>query len=67
MNSGEALDNDGSSSQMPGLQRSMLSAGSLTVVVISNSNPGHTIGLNTTQRIYLMLGVLCIVYSTMQH
>lgn len=48
MNSGEALDNDGSSSQMPGLQRSMLSAGALTVVVVSDHHPGHTVGLHTT-------------------
>lgn len=45
VNSGKALDDDGSSSKMPGLQRSVLSAGTLTVVVISNNNPGHTVGL----------------------
>lgn len=45
MNSGKALDDDGSSSKMPGLQRCVLSAGTLTVVVVSNNNPGHTVGL----------------------
>lgn len=45
MNSGKALDNDGSSSQVPGLQGSVFSAGALTVVVISNHNPGKSISL----------------------
>lgn len=46
MNSGEALDDDGSPSKVPGLQSCVLSAGALTVVVISNDDPGHTVGLN---------------------
>lgn len=45
MNSGEALDDDGSPSKVPGLQSCVLSAGALTVVVISNDDPGHTVGL----------------------
>lgn len=46
MNSGKALDNDGSSSQVAWLQGSVLPAGALPVVVISHHNPGKTISLH---------------------
>lgn len=63
MNSGEALDDDGSSTQMSGLQRGMLSAGPLTVIVVSNHHPVHTVGLHTTgwrvlRQIYDLIKVL---------
>lgn len=48
VNSGKALDNDGSSSQMPGLQCCVLPAAALAVVVISDHDPRQTIGLHTT-------------------
>lgn len=51
MDSGEALDDDGSPSEVPGLQSCVLSAGALAVVVISNDDPGHTVGLNSIKDI----------------
>lgn len=47
VNPGEALDNDGSSSQVPRLQGGVLSAGALAIVVISHHDPGHPVGLHT--------------------
>lgn len=48
---------------MSGLQRGMLSAGPLTVIVVSNNNPVHTVGLHTTgwrvlRQIYDLIKVL---------
>ena len=46
VDSGKALDDDGASSQVPWLQGSMLSAGSLAVVFVSNHHPVHSISLD---------------------
>lgn len=49
MNSGKALDNDGPAPKMSGLQSSMFSAGSLTVVLISHHNPWNSIFLHISK------------------
>ena len=47
VNSGEAFDNDGTSSQVPWLKGGVLPAGTLAIVVISHHHPRQTIGLHT--------------------
>lgn len=42
---GKALDDDGSSSQVSRLQGSVLPAGPLSVILISNHHPVHCTGL----------------------
>lgn len=46
MDSGEALDDDGSSSQVAWLQSSVLSTGSFTIVLVSYHNPVHAVALD---------------------
>lgn len=58
VDSGEALDDDGASSQVSRLQGGVLPAGPLSIVFISNHNPVHLTGLNFTinQRSRTFLG-----------
>lgn len=51
MDSGEALDDDSSSSQVAWLQGGMLPTGSLAIVFISNHHPVHSVGLNFKMKI----------------
>lgn len=46
MDSGKALDDDGTSSEVSWLQSGMLSAGPFSVVLVSNHNPVLSIGLD---------------------
>lgn len=48
VDSGEALYDDGASSEVSRLQGSVLSAGSFTIVLVSNHHPVHSFGLNYT-------------------
>ena len=45
MDPGKGLDNNGSPSQVPGLQGSMLSAAPLAIVMLPKHHPRHVIGL----------------------
>lgn len=45
VDSGEALDKDDPASKVSGLQGSVLSAGSLSVVIITHHHPGQTVSL----------------------
>lgn len=48
VNSSKALDDDGPSSQVPGLQRRVLPAGALAVVVVPDHDPRQPVGLQRT-------------------
>lgn len=50
MDSGKALDDDGASSQVSWLQGGVLSAGSLSVILISYHHPVHSISLDKTMK-----------------
>lgn len=48
MNPSKTLDDDGSAAQVPGLQRRVLSAGALAVVVVPDHDPRQPVGLQRT-------------------
>lgn len=48
VDSGKALDDNGSSSQVSRLQGGMLPAGPFSIVLISNYHPVHSTGLSYT-------------------
>ena len=48
MDSGKALDNDGTSSQVTWLEGSVLSAGPFSIVLVSNHHPAFSICLDYT-------------------
>jgi hypothetical protein len=45
MDTGKTLDNNGTSAEVTRLQRSMLTAASLTIVVFSDNAPADTVSL----------------------
>ena len=50
MDPGKGLDNNGCSSEVPGLQGSVLTAAPLSVVVLPKHHPGHFVGLQGAGR-----------------
>jgi hypothetical protein len=49
MDARKRLDEDSKATQVPGLQRSMLAAGPLTIVVVSHHNPANAFSLVVTR------------------
>ena len=52
MDTSKALDNDSTPSKMSWFQSSVLSTASFTIILISNNNPLHTLGLTSEKENY---------------
>ncbi len=67
MDSGKALDDDGASSKVSWLQGSVLSAGALSIVLVSNHHPVLSIGLDYTVRQRQRKNLNCCQYADRVH